>query len=177
MSFYWRSELQPVSRHSTMPLNLALRASQDVIRRSQARIALDMWVIFGTFRRAVWPAIEKMEGPHAAGRSCLGTCRCTAAAAGWLGVPLLDEYLEFVAGRCRPNTVLATAFDLKVFFAVVDKPPAEVSAATCWLHHRAAHWGDGRRLRAVDEQAGLSSRTVRRRLLGVGAVRLSAGPR
>ncbi|HEY1624596.1 MAG TPA: hypothetical protein VGG16_12425, partial [Streptosporangiaceae bacterium] len=23
-----------------------------------------------------------------------------------LGVPLLDEYLEFLAGRCRPNTVL-----------------------------------------------------------------------
>ena len=24
-----------------------------------------------------------------------------------LGVPLLDEYLEFLAGRCRPNTVRA----------------------------------------------------------------------
>ena len=46
-----------------------------------------------------------------------------------LGVPLLDEYLEFVAGRCRPNTVLATAFDLKVFFDVVGKAPAEVTAA------------------------------------------------
>jgi integrase/recombinase XerD len=23
-----------------------------------------------------------------------------------LGVPLLDEYLEFLAGRCRPDTVL-----------------------------------------------------------------------
>ena len=32
-----------------------------------------------------------------------------------LGVPLLDEYLEFLAGRCRPNTVLAVAYDLKVF--------------------------------------------------------------
>jgi hypothetical protein len=30
-----------------------------------------------------------------------------------LGVPLLDEYLEFPAGRCRPNTVLAVAYDLK----------------------------------------------------------------
>jgi hypothetical protein len=39
-----------------------------------------------------------------------------------LGVPLLDEYLEFVAGRCRPNTVVATAFDLKVFFSVVACP-------------------------------------------------------
>ena len=33
-----------------------------------------------------------------------------------LGVPLLDEYLEFLGGRCRPNTVLAVGFDLKVFF-------------------------------------------------------------
>ncbi len=33
-----------------------------------------------------------------------------------LGVPLLDDYLRFVAGRCRPNTVLAAAYDLKVFF-------------------------------------------------------------
>jgi len=36
-----------------------------------------------------------------------------------LGVPLLDDYLEFVAGRCSANTVLATALDLKVFFMVV----------------------------------------------------------
>jgi integrase/recombinase XerD len=32
-----------------------------------------------------------------------------------LGLPLADEYLEFLAGRCRPNTVLAVAYDLKVF--------------------------------------------------------------
>ena len=36
-----------------------------------------------------------------------------------LGEPLLDEYLRFVAARCRPNTLLAQSFDLKVFFAVV----------------------------------------------------------
>lgn len=41
---------------------------------------------------------------------------------GSLGDPRLDAYLEFVAARSRPNTVLATWFDLKVFFAVVDKP-------------------------------------------------------
>jgi hypothetical protein len=46
-----------------------------------------------------------------------------------LGVPLLDAYLDFVAGRCRPNTVLATAYDLRIFFAVVGKDPAEVSSA------------------------------------------------
>ena len=43
-----------------------------------------------------------------------------------LGVALLDDYLEFLAGRSRPNTVLAAAYDLKVFFAVVAKAPGEV---------------------------------------------------
>ena len=46
-----------------------------------------------------------------------------------LGVPLLDVYLDFVAARCRPNTVLATAHDLKVFFTAVGKAPAEVTSA------------------------------------------------
>ena len=43
-----------------------------------------------------------------------------------LGVPLLDDYLEFLSGRCRPNTVLAVAYDLKVFFEVVGKTPKRV---------------------------------------------------
>jgi integrase/recombinase XerD len=46
-----------------------------------------------------------------------------------LGHPLVDSYLEFVAGRTRPNTLRAVAFDLKVFFSVVDKEPIEVVAA------------------------------------------------
>jgi hypothetical protein len=40
------------------------------------------------------------------------------------GVPLLDAYLEFLTVRSRPNTVAAVAYDLKVFFTVVGKPPA-----------------------------------------------------
>ena len=46
-----------------------------------------------------------------------------------VGVPLADVYLEFLSGRCRPNTVLAAAYDLKVFFAVVAKPPEQVRPA------------------------------------------------
>ena len=46
-----------------------------------------------------------------------------------LGDPLVDSYLAFVAGRCRPNTLRAVAHDLKTFFAVVDKEPVEVVAA------------------------------------------------
>jgi hypothetical protein len=41
-----------------------------------------------------------------------------------LGDPLVDSYLEFVAGRTRPNTLRAVAHDLKAFFTVVDKAPA-----------------------------------------------------
>ena len=46
-----------------------------------------------------------------------------------LGHSLLDDYLEFVAARARPNTLLAAAYDLKVFFTEVVKQPAEVSTA------------------------------------------------
>ena len=42
---------------------------------------------------------------------------------------LADRYLEFVAGRCRPNTLRAVALDLKAFFAVTGKDPVEVTAA------------------------------------------------
>src|SRR5918996_5736229 len=46
-----------------------------------------------------------------------------------LGDPLVDSYLAFVAGRCRPNTLRAVAHDLKMFFSVIDKDPVEVVAA------------------------------------------------
>ena len=35
-----------------------------------------------------------------------------------VGHLLADEYLDFLRARARPNTVLATTFDLKVFFLV-----------------------------------------------------------
>ena len=44
-----------------------------------------------------------------------------------LGHPLIDAYLEFVAARARANTLLAQAFDLKVFFAFVSKDPSDVT--------------------------------------------------
>ncbi|MDC5698745.1 NERD domain-containing protein [Intrasporangium calvum] len=44
-----------------------------------------------------------------------------------LGEPLLDEYLRFTAARVRPNTLAAQAFDLKVFFGIVGKPPEQVT--------------------------------------------------
>lgn len=88
-----------------------------------------------------------------------------------LGLPLVDVYLEFVAGRCRPNTVLAIAFDLKVFFTAVAKEPAQVTSSDvlAFLSSQRAG-GDGHRLRAVQDGKGLSSRTVARRLSSVSGL-------
>jgi integrase/recombinase XerD len=38
-----------------------------------------------------------------------------------LGERLVDRYLEFVAGRCRPNTLRAVALDLETFVTVTGK--------------------------------------------------------
>jgi integrase/recombinase XerD len=87
-----------------------------------------------------------------------------------VGVPLADVYLEFLAGRCRPNTVLAAGYDLKVFFSVVSKPPEEVRPADVLAFITAQRIGKpGVRgaLQPVDsdgEPAGVSAATVRRRL-------------
>ncbi len=43
-----------------------------------------------------------------------------------VGHPLVDEYLAFLGARVRLNSWLAAAYDLKVFFCVVVKEPADV---------------------------------------------------
>jgi site-specific recombinase XerD len=88
-----------------------------------------------------------------------------------LGVPLLDEYLEFLAGRCRPNTVLAVAYDLKVFFAVVAKPPRRVRPVDVLGFMTAQRiGGDGRLQVTADGAGGVSARTLRRRLSSVSGL-------
>src|SRR6476661_9230347 len=80
-----------------------------------------------------------------------------------LGDPLVDRYLEFVAGRARPNTLRAVAFDLKTFFTVVAKDPVSVVAADVFeflAHQR----GDRLVVRLADRESGLSARTIARRL-------------
>src|SRR3974390_3510643 len=87
-----------------------------------------------------------------------------------VGVPLADVYLEFLGGRCRPNTVRAAACDLKVFFTVVGKPPDQVRPAdvlTFITAQRTGRAGEGGVLQPVDlgaEPGGGSAATVRRRL-------------
>ena len=80
-----------------------------------------------------------------------------------LGDPFVDRYLEFVAGRCRPNTLTATAFDLKTFFTVIARDPVEVTSADVF-EFLAAQRGDRRVVRITDRESGLSARTIARRL-------------
>lgn len=76
-----------------------------------------------------------------------------------LGVPLLDEYLEFLAGRCRPNTVRAVAYDLKVFFTVVAKSPRRVRPADVLAFMTAQRTGGEGRLQVAGEgEGGVSAR-------------------
>ncbi len=83
-----------------------------------------------------------------------------------LGHPLVDRYLEFVAGRSRPNTLRAVAFDLKTFFSVVEKDPVEV-APTDVFEFLAHQRGDRSVVRLSDRESGLSARTIARRLSSV----------
>jgi integrase/recombinase XerD len=86
-----------------------------------------------------------------------------------LGHRLVDRYLEFVAGRSRPNTLRAVAFDLRAFFAVVAKDPAEVIAADVF-DFLADQRGDRSVVRLADRESGLSARTIARRLSSVSGL-------
>ncbi len=83
-----------------------------------------------------------------------------------VGHPLVDEYLKFLTARARPNTRLAVAFDLKVFFSVVDKTPVRVTSADVMAFIREQR-AAGQTVVRIDGSAGLSSRTIRRRLSSV----------
>lgn len=89
-----------------------------------------------------------------------------------LGHPLLDDYLALVAARARPNTVLATAYDLKVFFSIIDKEPVEVDTADVLAFIKAQREPrhGARVVRIEDGEAGLSARTIKRRLATIAGL-------
>jgi integrase len=89
-----------------------------------------------------------------------------------LGQPLLDDYLAFVGARARPNTWLATAYDLKVFFTVVAKEPAQVTTADVFAFIKAQRSprGDPKVVRLEDGESGLAARTIKRRLASVSGL-------
>jgi len=89
-----------------------------------------------------------------------------------LGHPVVDDYLAFVVSRARTNTSLAVAFDLKVFFSVVPKDPADVTTADVFAFIKAQrHPRLGERVvRLEDGESGLSARTIARRLSSISGL-------
>jgi integrase/recombinase XerD len=91
-------------------------------------------------------------------------------------VPTRDDvvarYLAFVAGRCRPNTLIASESELRMFFAVIDKHPVEVTPADVFAFIAAQRRGpDGAQVvRLADGETGLSARTIKRRLASVSGL-------
>ena len=86
------------------------------------------------------------------------------------GVAVLDAYLQFLAVRSRPNTVVAVAYDLKVFFTVVGKAPGRVVAADVLAFVTAQYAGGPARRLQVAGEGGVSARTVRRRLSSISGL-------
>ena len=74
-----------------------------------------------------------------------------------------------MAGRCRPNTLRAVAFDLKTFFTVIGKDPVEVTAADVF-DFLADQRGERTVIRLADRESGLSARTIARRLSSVSGL-------
>jgi site-specific recombinase XerD len=103
---------------------------------------------------------------------CLIGARDSAGSPVRVGHPVLDHYLEFVEARARHNTLLATASDLRVFFSVVAKEPAEVTSADvlAFITEQRAARGDGKVIRLSDGESGLSTRTIKRRLSSVSGL-------
>lgn len=81
-----------------------------------------------------------------------------------LGHRLVDDYLEMVRVRARRNSLLAAAFDLKVFFAVVAKEPLEVTTADVMGFVKAQRRGPGKVVRIADGGSGMALSTIKRRL-------------
>jgi site-specific recombinase XerC len=89
-----------------------------------------------------------------------------------LGHPDVDDYLEFVAARARPNTTWAPAYDLKVFFTVVPKAPLDVPTrdVLAFLKVQGAPRRGVGVVRLEDGETGLSARTIKRRLTSVSGL-------
>jgi integrase/recombinase XerD len=83
-----------------------------------------------------------------------------------LGHPLVDDYLELVRARARRNTLLAAAYDLKVFFGVIGKDPLEVKTADVLRFVKLQRQGPpaSNVVRLVDGSAGLELSTIQLRL-------------
>ena len=90
-----------------------------------------------------------------------------------VGHPVIDEFLEFLAARARPNTVRAYAHDLKIFFEAVGKEPVDVVSADVLAFvaaQRRARPGAENVVRISDGAGGVSEATVKRRLAALSSL-------
>ncbi len=89
-----------------------------------------------------------------------------------LGHPLIDAYLELVAARARANTLLAQAFDLKVFFSFVSKDPSDVTATDvlAFINAQRQPQRGTKVVRIDDGEVGLAARTIKRRLASIASL-------
>jgi integrase len=82
-----------------------------------------------------------------------------------LGHPLVDDYLESVHARLRPNSTLAVVYDLKVFFTVIDVDPLDVRRRHVLEFIRVQRNGSkDATVIPLDQSDGLALSTIRRRL-------------
>jgi site-specific recombinase XerD len=84
----------------------------------------------------------------------------------------VDDYLASVAARLRPNSTLAAAYDLKVFFTVIPKDPADVRAGdvVAFVRAQRTQGTDGTVVHLEHRSGGLAVSTVRRRLSSVSSL-------
>ena len=102
--------------------------------------------------------------------SSVGSDGCTTYR---VGHELVDEFLEFASVRCRPSTVRAYAHDLKVFFGLVGKEPAEVTpkdVLSFIADQQRSRAGAANVVRISDGMSGLSTATIKRRLAAVSSL-------
>ena len=105
--------------------------------------------LFSCVWKELCDAFRAVSGPVDGGRRSLSRSRSA--------IRYVDDYLEFVGARGAMNTWLAVAYDLKVFFEVVAKEPAEVTAADVFAFlaaQRAPRRGD-RVVRIEDGEGGV----------------------
>jgi integrase/recombinase XerD len=103
--------------------------------------------------------------------------RCVVRAGGdrsWrVGHEQVDEFLAFAPGRARPATVRAYAHDLKTFFSVVAKEPAEVTSRDVLdfvVAQQRPRAGAEKVVRISDSGAGLAASTIKRRLAALSSL-------
>jgi integrase/recombinase XerD len=88
----------------------------------------------------------------------------------WLGLGLVDEYLDFLRCRCRPNTWLNYAHDLKIFVNTVDRPVTEVSTTDVFRFIRCQSQQQDVDPTSNSLGRGVSTRTLKRRLCAVSGL-------